>query len=207
MDLKERFGVTQKIRNGIFKLVKPRPASDILRQILVEDVAFALMQGSEKARSEFIIAPVLRELRQQTKSSISIFSGIEFNIDFERGLSGFCDFLISRSPEQTLLEAPVVVAVEAKQDDFKRGITQCIAEMIAAQIYNQQQGNQVTEIYGCVTIGNVWQFLVLRGKQALIETETFDVQNDLERILGILWACATGEISLAEQVFTDEAVF
>ncbi len=166
MDLKERFGVTQEIRNGIFKFVKPRPASAILRQILVEDVAFALMQGSEKARSEFIIAPVLRELRQQTKASISIFSGIEFNIDFERGLSGFCDFLISRSPDQTLLEAPVVVAVEAKQDDFKRG----------------------------TTTGNVWQFLVLRGKQALIETETFDVQTGLEQILGILWACATGAI-------------
>lgn len=197
-DLKENFGVTQEYKDKLFTDVAPRAASDILKQVLAEDLAFALMQGTEKARSEFIIAPVMRELRRQTAAQISIFSGIEFNIDFERGLNGFCDFLVSRSPYQAALEAPVVAAVEAKQDDFNKGINQCIAEMIGAQIYNQQRAPEIKEVYGCVTTGDVWRFLVLQGNRALIETTTFDVRADLEQILGILWACATGEIDLEQ---------
>ena len=36
-------------------------------------------------------------------------------------------------------EAPVVVVVEAKNENMKQGIIQCIAEMVAAQQFNQQR--------------------------------------------------------------------
>jgi hypothetical protein len=67
------------------------------------------MVGSEKARSEFIIAPFLVELKDLVKDEISIFSGKEFNVDKELGLNGVCDFLISKSSDQlTMNPAPRV---------------------------------------------------------------------------------------------------
>ena len=102
--------------------------------------------------------------------------------------------MISRSPFQSDVEAPVMVAVEAKQDDFRKGITQCIAEMIAARIFNERRKQDIKEIYGTVTTGDVWRFIVLRGNQALIETESFDVRENLREIIGILLAMSLNKI-------------
>jgi hypothetical protein len=194
LELKAKFGVEQIMRVGLFKKVKPRPVSELLKNYLEENYDFGLMQGSEKARSEYIIAPVFAELRNQSKEQISVFSGIEFNVDAKQKLTGKCDFLVSRSPYQSALEAPVVVAVEAKRQDFEKGYNQCVAEMIAALIYNERRGQHLTEIYGCVTTGDVWRFLILKEKLAEIDSTAFSLNNDLEKILGILWACALGKL-------------
>lgn len=194
--LKDKFNIRQKFVDDLFSEFPARAPSPLLRETLDYNIVFALSQGSEKARSEFIIAPILTEISRESRGQISIFSGIEFTVDVELGLNGFCDFLISRSPEQMTLDAPVIVAVEAKQEDFNKGINQCFAEMIAARIYNQKNAVEFSEIYGCVTTGDVWRFLVLRENLALIETATFDVRQDLEKILGILWAMSVGETIL-----------
>jgi hypothetical protein len=194
LQLKEKFGVAQSYQERIFGKLKPQSASDWLKLSLKQGVEFALEQGSEKARSEFIIAPVFIELRNLAEKKISIFSGIEFNVDRKLGFTGWCDFLVSRSSFQRALEAPVVIAVEAKQQNFEKGIDQCIAEMIAAQIFNEKRGNNIDTIYGCVTTGDAWRFLLLKDKQALIDTTVFDVGEDLERILGILHAMAMNKV-------------
>ncbi len=194
LDLKQKFGVRQTYSSPLFIGLPWRPVSDWLRLSLSKNFAFAMKQGTEKARSEYIIAPVFAELYEQADERASIFSGVEFNVDKKQGLSGFCDFLVSRSSDQSLLGAPVVVAVEAKRQDFEKGSAQCIAEMIAARIYNERAGNDVGEIYGCVTTGDIWRFLVLRGKLAEIESQAFDITTDIEQILGILWAMTFGEI-------------
>jgi hypothetical protein len=196
--LKETFGVEQVFRSGVFPRIAPRPASEMLKTMLAKQIPFALAQGSEKARSEYIIAPVFFELREQAEQKISIFSGIRFDVDRKRKLEGWCDFLVSRSPYQSALEAPVLVAVEAKREDFEQGTNQCVAEMIAARIYNERRSVVTRYVYGCVTTGDVWRFLVLRGQQAIIETTTFDIRDDLERILGNLWAMSFDEIALAD---------
>jgi len=194
LEIKEKFGVEQAYLDGLFADVPPCEVSDLLKQNLEEGVPFALLQGSEKARSEFIIAPIFMELRRQAKNQISIFSGVEFTVEVEQGLNGFCDFLISRSSFQSDVEAPVMVAVEAKQDDFRKGMTQCIAEMIAARIFNNRRNQNIEEIYGTVTTGDVWRFVVLRGNQALIGTESFDVRENLQDIVGILLAMSLNNI-------------
>ncbi len=194
LEIKDKFGVEQVYRKGLFAKIPPRPAGKLLEMTLAQNLTFAMAQGTEKARSEFIIAPVFAELRQQADEQISVFSGIEFNVDKKLGLSGFCDFLVSRSPYQSALEVPVVVAIEAKREDFELGINQCLAEMIAARIYNEKRGKPIERIYGCVTIGNVWQFLALQGKLAEIDSTSLDIGEDLERILGILWAMTFDEI-------------
>ena len=193
-ELNERFGIEQSFQTSLFASVKSRAVSDWLKQTIELNLDFALEQGTEKARSEYIIAPMFSELRQKSNKQISIFSGIEFNVDRQNKLTGACDFLISRSHIQTFLKEPVVVAVEAKRQDFEKGYVQCAAEMIAARLFNEQKGNQVSKIYGCVTTGNVWQFLVLDEKNVFIDTTAFDITEDIERIFGLLWAMSFGEL-------------
>jgi hypothetical protein len=138
-------------------------------QAILENLSWAIAVDTEKARSEVIINPVLLEVRRILNSSISVFSGEEFNIDASIGLNGVCDFLISRSPEQLTVEAPVIVIVEAKKADLKSGLGQCIAEMVAAQRFNEAKKQSFTAVYGTVTSGTQWRFLKLEGQTVTID--------------------------------------
>ena len=159
--------------------------SDFLKQTLKDNLALALAINTEKSRSEMIIAPILIEVRKKMNAQISLFSGTEFNVDSARGLNGTCDFLISKSPEQLFIKAPVFTIIEAKKENLNAGLGQCIAEMIAAQIFNQQEGNQISIIYGAVTTGNIWKFLQLDKNEVCIDLTEYLI-NDLGKILGIL---------------------
>ena len=192
--LKDLFGVTQIWERGLFANVETLLPSETLREAIEYNVNFAIMQGSEKARSEFIIAPILLEVKKKSNGKVSLFSGVKFDVDKSKKLDGISDFLISRSPYQAVLEAPVVVAVEAKRQDFEKGIAQCAAEMIAALIFNERKGSKLSVIYGCVTTGDVWRFLRLKDNKVYVDSIAFDVNEDLERILGILYAMSLGLI-------------
>ena len=80
------------------------------------------------------------EVRRILKHKVSLFSGIEFNVDKEKGLSGFCDFIISSSQEQLTLSSPFITVIEAKNENIIGGFGQCIAEMVAASIFNEADG-------------------------------------------------------------------
>jgi hypothetical protein len=151
------------------ELTEPSPA---LAEFLQESIPLAIAMGSEKARSELIISPILFEVRKKLDRKVSFFSGEEFNVDESLGLNGICDFLISRSPEQLFIEFPVAVIVEAKKDDIKSGLGQCVAEMVAAQRFNRSENNPIQVIYGSVTSGNRWLFLKLED-----QTLTFDLEE------------------------------
>ena len=129
-------------------------SSEFLNQLLKEFVPLALAMNTEKARSELIIAPILVEVRKKYLDKASLFSGVELNIDRNSGLNGICDFLLSRSPSQLMLKAPVVVVVEAKKENINGALGQCIAEMWAAKLFNQQHQNDIPIIYGAATTGN-----------------------------------------------------
>ena len=123
----------------LYSTVQGIKVSPALLDILDENVPLALAINTEKARSELIIAPVLVELRKSLQHRISLFSGVEFNVDPQRGLNGVCDFIISASPKQILLTAPIISIVEAKNENIKSGIPQCIAEMYATQLFNLEK--------------------------------------------------------------------
>jgi hypothetical protein len=154
---------------GIFSAISPTEPSDLLTNILEENVPLALAINTEKARSELIIAPVLVEIKRILKKKVSFFSGIEFNVDKEKGLGGFCDFMLSASPEQLLLCVPVIAVVEAKDENIIGGLGQCIAEMVAAQLFNQQEKNEIDRIYGVVTSGNMWRFLKIEQQRVSVD--------------------------------------
>jgi hypothetical protein len=126
--------------------------------------------GSEKARSEFIIAPILQAFRRHRNNQFSIFSGYEFNIDKSLALNGFCDFILSSVPDSLTLEAPAFFIVETKKTDIdENAIAQCGAELYAAQLFNAQEGKPQTAVYGCVTSGFSWGFLKLEAQTLMID--------------------------------------
>src|SRR5205823_10573856 len=108
-----------------------------------------------------------------------------------RGLTGYCDYLITRSSERYFVEAPVVAVVEAKREDLIGGLGQCVAEMVAIQIYNERDGKPLPAVYGCVTSGSNWRFLRLVGKTLNIDLPEY-LLRDLTKILGILVSIARG---------------
>lgn len=188
--------------NDYFAPFAPLPISDLLQQMLQENLSLALDIHTEKARSEFIIAPVLAEVRRQLQYRISLFSGVEFNVDPAQGLRGVCDFLFSLSPLQLTIQAPVVMIVEAKNENLKRGISQCIAEMVAAQQFNQARNNTIGTVYGVVTSGSAWKFLRLTEMLVVVDATEYHI-SQVERIVGIIVAMlkeAAGELPSASSV-------
>jgi hypothetical protein len=181
----QKFELTLNEVSGLFGDVREEESSDLLTTILKENVDLAVSINTEKARSEMIISPILLEVRRKLNNEISLFSGVDFNVDNQQGLNGFCDFLISLSKEQLFVRAPVITLVESKNENLKSGLAQCIAEMLAAQLFNEQKQNAIKIIYGAVTIGTIWQFLKLEDKTISIDLTEYYIK-DVKKILGIL---------------------
>lgn len=183
--VQKKFNLNLEENLSIFtetELLKP---SDLLSEFLQEYAALALKINTEKARSEMIISPILLDLKKHFPQKIGIFSGVEFNVDSNQCLNGVCDFLISASSEQLFITSPVLPLVEAKKENIMAGLGQCAAEMVAAQIFNEQEGNSVSSILGVVTSGNIWKFLQLENQILRIDITEYYLR-DVDKILGIL---------------------
>ena len=176
-------GILQVI--GIFAEAKPVVPSEYLSTGLAKKAPLAIAIGTEKAKSEMIVTDILVELREHFEGRISLFSGVEFNVDAKNELTGVCDFLVSLSPNQFSVTAPVIVLVEAKKDSLKDGLGQCVAEMVAAQRFNAEAGNDIPCVYGATTSGMNWLFLKLEGRQLSIDMTAYSIDR-CDRILGIL---------------------
>ena len=181
----EDFDLTVCEKSNLFATVPPVVPTPLLQELLTENVPWAVAVGSEKARSEGIINPVLLEVKRQLAGQVGVFSGEEFNVDIAADLNGFCDFLVSRTSEQLYIKAPVLMLVEAKKEDLKPALGQCLAEMVAAQKFNASKGQVVETIYGVVTSGTVWRFLQLTGKVVSIDLTDYPLLP-VDNVLGVL---------------------
>lgn len=170
--------------HNLFSQVSPIQPSQQLREFLDDTVELATNISTEKARSELIITPILLEIRRMFQRKIGYFSGNSFNVDESRGLNGVCDFILTASENQILITAPVMCVVEAKDNDIKLGLGQCAAEMVAAQIFNERKGKTQT-IYGVVSTGTLWKFLILEAQILKIDRTEYFIM-EIEKILGIL---------------------
>lgn len=189
--VKRTFELTTSETVDLFGDIPELECSALLTETLRYNVPLAVASNSEKARSEMIISPILIDLRRQLRERINLFSGIEFDVDSERGLNGICDFIISNSPEILFVSAPVITLVEAKKENITAGLGQCVAEMLAARIFNERAGNEIFTIYGVVTTGSIWKFMKLEGSVIRIDLTEYYLK-DVNKILGIL---AMGAVS------------
>jgi hypothetical protein len=181
--VKKEFGLTVATKS-FFQTVTPVTPSQWLTDHLHQTIEFAATLGTEKARSEFIIAPLLFELRQSLAPDLALFSGTDFTVDSTVGLNGICDFLIAQSNSEVSIEVPVIVVIEAKKGELNAGWGQCAAEMLAAQRFNISAEKPINNIYGSVTTGTQWQFLKLTGKQLTIDVNEYPL-SPISQILGI----------------------
>ncbi|MEL6900563.1 MAG: hypothetical protein AAFP07_06395 [Cyanobacteria bacterium J06606_4] len=188
----DTFDLSLQESSGLFESVPGIESSELLKATLAETLDLAVALSTEKARSELIIMPVMLELRRRFNRKISLFSGIDFSVSLEQGLNGVCDFLVSCSAEQLFVRSPMIMLVEAKNENLKAGLPQCIAEMVAAQQFNQAKGNPVDTVYGVVTIGTTWRFLRLKGRTVEIDLSEYYIE-ELEKILGILCSAITSQ--------------
>jgi hypothetical protein len=178
------FSLTFRERQRIFDDVEEIQPSQLLMEILEFNIPLAVAIASEKARSELIVAPILLEVKRRHPDTVSLFSGRELNVDPNRGLSGYVDFLISKSPIQVFVDTPVIAVVEAKRDNLQSGYGQCVATMVAAQLKNQQEGKAIEKMLSVVTTGSLWQFFVLSNSELILDLVEYSV-SEISRILGI----------------------
>ncbi len=192
---------------ALYKSLSPVEISPMLLEVLDDQVPLATAIHTEKARSELIVVPILMEARKRSGRRVGFFSGVAFDVDPERGLNGVCDFLLSRTPIQFILGPPVFALVEAKNDSIKGGLGQCIAEMVAAQIYNERQPPdpsvpKSSTIFGAVTTGSLWQFLQLEGDRIQIDRIEYGL-GEVGKILAILIDCLAGPIAQPPKIEGD----
>jgi hypothetical protein len=175
-------GLTLK-QSAFIKNIVPIAPSDFLKLTLELNTIRVL--NTEKAKSEFIIAPILYEIARKNITSVTFFSGYSLDVNKDLGLKGFCDFLFSKVPDSLFVNAPIFCIVEAKNDNLEKGIPQCVAEMFAARMLNEREKKPIDIIYGCVTTGYQWQFLKLEGQIVQQDTTIYSL-IEINAVLGIL---------------------
>jgi hypothetical protein len=184
-DVVQQFGLTWQTAEDLFAAVSPSHVPTHLRDALVVGNRLATTINTEKARSEWLVAPVLGEFWSRYHGQLSLFSGVDFQADAAAKLTGFCDFLIGRAPQQPQIISPVMVIFEAKKENVNDGLGQCIAGMVGAQRFNLRNNSPADPVYGCVTSGTVWKFLRLSGTTLAFDMAEY-TPSQTDRILGIL---------------------
>ncbi|MEG4801057.1 hypothetical protein QUB63_21125 [Microcoleus sp. ARI1-B5] len=183
--VRSAFNLTVDEKTVLFADVEAIAPSDYLKTTLTEYIPLATAINTEKARSELIIAPILLEVRRILNFQIGFFSGTEFNADAKSGLNGYCDYILTASSDLYEIRTPVITLVEAKNENIKSGLGQCIAEMLGAQLFNKQHNDEIEAIYGCVTTGNAWKFLKLVNQTVFIDLTDYYIK-EADKILGII---------------------
>jgi len=186
--VQQDFGLTTDTSQRLFAGITPVQLSETIRRFMSDFQSLGMSIPTEKGKSELLVAPLLAEVWRLSKHQISLYSGVELNVDETVGLNGICDFLLGQSPQMYFVEAPILAVVEAKKDSIPDGLGQCAAEMVAVQRFNRKANKPESTVYGCVTTGSLWRFLRLTAQQLDIDLDEYQLfQTD--RILGVLLHC------------------
>lgn len=122
----KNFRWTNKIQSyPLILLSKRYPPwlTETLEYVLKSKLAYF----SEKSRSESIVFPILLELQRKYEPKVAIYSGAVIDVDKKEGLNGECDFVFRRGEQSYFLQVPIFCVVEAKDNDMKLGLPQCVA--------------------------------------------------------------------------------
>ncbi len=180
-DLESKFGITNAVV-PLFDAVPPiEPDAFLLKTI---ERGQTLSLRNEKIKSEAVVFPVLLDVIKRNEDFFTLFSGETLPARREAGLTGECDFIITKNTHSLNPNLPVFSVVEAKRDNFDLGIPQCAAQMLGARLLNQDFAHPVEIMHGCVTTAEQWRFLRLEGNRLLVDKTTYTLR-ELPTILGI----------------------
>jgi hypothetical protein len=147
---------------------QPLDLRDLQEQI--QDGIQYVTLGSEQARREFLIAPIIRRMCRETHRRVRV----EYPITVDDWLKGTLDYYF-----QDLL------VIEAKRDNLENGFTQLATELIALDQWTQSDR---PTLYGAVTTGNDWRFGAFERDRRLIvqDLKLYRVPEELEILVRIL---------------------
>ena len=181
----QQFDVSVTDDTELFSKVENIPPSIFLQALLEKPTSFNI--ESEKARSEKIIAPIIDDIFTTVPNKFAIFSGENFDVDKHQSLNGLADYIICVSKSKAIIQSPVAAIAESKRNDPKDGMGQCIAELIASAIFNEQRKSQVPKLFGIMTNGNQWLMgiYIIAEKHFIYDPTLYSIR-ELPRIIGIL---------------------
>lgn len=179
--LRIKFGIKDRVKE-VFGKVEPCEPNDLLKNSI--RLSKFLQLRNEKIKSEVIVAPILLYLIDKNSDFLTFFSGETLNYDKKLGLAGEIDFILSKKTDSYGLNFPLLAIVEAKRNDFELGIPQCIAQLIAANKYNEALGTHIPKLYGCVTTADEWLFIEFQGKDVTIDKKKYKIDN-IDELLGV----------------------
>jgi hypothetical protein len=161
-----------------FMLEVEFPAKESFKEEL--DLLFTdgVIDNSEDAICENLIYPVLKEVWKPYRSKLTLWS--HEALAYDEDLSGIPDYTVTQrnSLSTIVFDKPYFLVVEAKQDKFEEGWSQCLAEMIAVQRIND---DFVSDIFGIVSNGKIWQFGKLVGDVFTRNKNLYMIQ-DLDKL-------------------------
>jgi len=178
----QQYGLWSDTLRSLFSDIAPQAPSQRLQDDL--DEAKTLPLYTEKAKSELILTPIMRELRRR-HPRLTFFSGFALAVEGEPDLTGNPDFVLSAKPNIVEIEAPIFCLVESKNRGIDEGFAQCAADMYAARLFNQQMNEPIDTIYGAVSNGFEWVFLKLEDQTIYIDRDRHFL-SELSTLLGIL---------------------
>lgn len=181
IELKEQFSLTDTIGSLFGTLPIFEPGEVLTTQL---NRALKLPLRNEKAKSELIVSPILLELIDRNSDFFTFYSGENLPADRAKGLTGECDFFISRNTGSFAMNMPILAIIEAKRDNLESGVDQCAAQLYGASLINQGLGHPVPVYYGCVTNGRDWLFLKFQHNHYTIDNRRYHLDR-LPELLGV----------------------
>ena len=179
--VKKQFGL-KSVKGILFDNLEPIEPSAGLLDFLSKTSKMAIV--SEKSRSEWIVAPIMVEIKFRNIDKMNILSGENMDVAKDQSLTGECDFIFVKDPDALTVESLIFCLVEAEKNDLMGGMGQCTAQMVGARMLNEQDGVDFPVIYGCATTGLDWQFLKLENQVITIERNVKYI-NELPYLLGM----------------------
>jgi hypothetical protein len=128
---------------------------------------------NETFADKFLIAPVLNNIWLK-HPKLNLWT--EKFIKADEKLQGRPDYLVSPldRKQYEVLSLPIIILVEAKQDNFTLGWGQCLAEMLACQKLNKSED---IIIYGIVSTGQSWEFGKLEKDIFINDSNSYSISN------------------------------
>ena len=100
--VKKQFGL-KSVKGVIFDNLDPIEPSSWLVDSLARTSGMAIV--SEKSRSEWIVSPIMVEVKYRNKDKMNILSGENMSVSKDVSLTGECDFIFIKDPYAFTVES------------------------------------------------------------------------------------------------------
>lgn len=147
---------------------------DLLFSVIEDDLSDATNYVSEYAICDALIRPILSVVARNY--TLKVWSHVAYNVDEKKGLIGEPDYLIAPLTKYGEMARPALCIIEAKNDNFDKGWTQVLAEMVASSLLG------ATTCYGIVSTGRLWQFGKFENYTFITDANFISATDNLQHV-------------------------